>query len=493
MKLEARNIFKSFGAIKAVQNVSITFEGGKVRALVGENGAGKSTLLKVLAGVHAPDSGEVFLDGAAFKPTSLTDAAKHGVALVMQETNINPCLSIAENIFIDRLREFRRKSGLIDRRRMQKAAQGWLDSIGADIDAREELRKLNVGQWKMIELARAMSTEPKVLLLDEVTAFLNRDEMESFYALIETLKGRGIAIGFISHHLNEVFSLADNVTVLKDGCSVADVEPQNVTQRELERLMVGRDIGESMYPPRQPRQRTEKALSVQELHVPGRVEGVSFDLYSGEVLGIGGLKGSGGESILKALYGDMPFRTGTVLLHGAQYHPRAPFEAIERGVAMVPGERTLEGLILQLSVLFNLNLISMPTKGLLVDRKEEQRIANSQVDLLSIRTSSVNVAVGSLSGGNAQKVVIGKCLASEPKVLLLNNPTRGIDVGARYEIYQIIDKLRNDGISIIMVSEDLPELLGMSDRLIIMKSGKISKLFTSTDGLTEEEVISYMI
>ena len=248
-----------------------------------------------------------------------------------------------------------------------------------------------------------------------------------------------------------------------------------------------------MYPPRQPRQRTEKALSVQELHVPGRVEGVSFDLYSGEVLGIGGLKGSGGESILKALYGDMPFRTGTVLLHGAQYHPRAPFEAIERGVAMVPGERTLEGLILQLSVLFNLNLISMPTKGLLVDRKEEQRIANSQVDLLSIRTSSVNVAVGSLSGGNAQKVVIGKCLASEPKVLLLNNPTRGIDVGARYEIYQIIDKLRNDGISIIMVSEDLPELLGMSDRLIIMKSGKISKLFTSTDGLTEEEVISYMI
>ncbi|NPV52373.1 MAG: sugar ABC transporter ATP-binding protein [Firmicutes bacterium] len=493
MELIAHNICKSFGPIKALDNVTIAFKAGEVKAVVGENGAGKSTLVKILAGLYRPDSGTVTLDGRSYNPASLNDAVKSGVAIVLQETTINPCLTIAENIFIDRLRDFVKPSGLIDWGKLKAEAQNVLDSLNAGIDVNSNIEGLDLGQWKIIELARAISHKPKVLFLDEVTAFLGAREVPALLGIVAELRKRGIAIGYISHHMGEVFKIADTITVMKDGKWVADRKVYEVTRQEIEAMMVGRDIGEEMYPKRDNEPSTDMVLSVDNLKVPGSVNGISFDLHRGEVLGIGGLKGSGGESILRAIYGDMPFGSGKMVLEGEPFCPRGPYDAVKHGIALVPGERTLEGLITILSVMFNMSLIAMPKRGLLLDRAAEARLAKAYVAELMIKTPDAMTACANLSGGNAQKVVLGKCLASRPRVLLLNNPTRGIDVGARYEIYHLINRLASQGLSIILLSEDLPELLSMSDRILIMRQGHINRSFGREDKPSEEEVISYML
>jgi ribose transport system ATP-binding protein len=493
--LEAHNVSKAFGATRALQEVSIGLEAGRVHALVGENGAGKSTLFKICAGALEPDSGEMLLDGRPYKPRNLHDAQDKGVALVFQELTINPALSIAENIFIDRMRHFALPGvGLTNWRQLRNSAQGLLDSIGAGISVNQNLTELDLGQLKIIEVARALSYNPKVLFLDESTAFLNTQEIHALFDVIANLRKQGIAIGYISHHLEEVDEIADTITILKDGTWVGDFAADELTSTEIEARMVGREIGHSIY------QKNSKNISKDEvlfqmanITVPGRLTAIGVDLCRGEILGIAGLKGSGGEVILSVINGDQRYREGHMRLDGREYRPHTPADAWARGVAYMPGDRAREGLITDFSVRVNLSMAAIPRRGPFVDRGTETQLVGKLMPMLRIKAASSEVPCHSLSGGNLQKVVLGKCLAPSPRLLLLNNPTRGIDVGARMEIYGVIRDLASQGIAIVLVSEDLAELIGMSDRIIVMRKGVISREFSYDERPNEETIIRYMI
>ena len=493
MQLIAKNISKSFGATKALDQVSVIFESGQVRALVGENGAGKSTLLKILTAVHHRDSGSVAFSDRPYNPSNVQDAAKQGVAIVFQETTINPYLSIAENVFIDRLRDFTRRSGLIRWGTLKKAAQQIFDEMDVDIDVHQDIRKLDLGQWKIIEIARALSYTPHFIFLDESTAFLSTKEVHAFLTEIEKLKNRGMGIGFVSHHLNEVFKVADTITVLKDGAWVRDCDVESSSPNMIEALMVGREIGDDIYPESTSPVSAEVALRTKNLNINGTVRDIDLTLHKGEILGIGGLKGAGGEQILQAIYGDIPYREGTIYLHNSVYHGKSPGDALKSSIAYLPGERTLEGLIINFSVMHNISLGNLPRKGLFVDKSAELDMTTRYISDLTIKAAGPEALCSSLSGGNLQKVVLGKCLAANPRILLLNNPTRGIDVGARCEIYKLMRQLAEEGLAIVLLSEDLPELLHISDLIMIMRKGHIRKIFSKAEEPSEEDIIAYMV
>jgi len=493
VKLIAKNISKSFGPTQAINDVSITFETGQIRALVGENGSGKSTLLKVLSGVHQKDSGEITLNGKTYVPVDLSYATTQGIALVFQETTIIPYLSIAENIFIDRLRYFRNSFGLLDWSKLKNAAQQILNEIGTDINVNQEIWDLDLGQWKIIEIARALSYNPTILFLDESTAFLSAKETEAFLSVVKKLKERGLVIGFVSHYLNEVFKIADKVTILKDGKLVCDSNIKDLTVNKIEKLMVGREIDKNVCTTRKNDLSNETILSVENLRVKGKLDNVNLTLKRGEILGIAGLKGAGGECLLRVIYGDMQFNEGKMTLNGKTFLPIKPYDAVDRGIAYVPGERMTEGVIINFSVMNNLSMCALPRKGLFVDKKREKELATEYIDKMNIKAYNSEIKCTSLSGGNLQKVVIGKCLSLNPKVLLLNNPTRGIDVGARFEIYCILNRLAEKGMSIMLLSEELPELLNMSDRIAIMYKGVIRKILNKEEYTQEEDIIRYMV
>ena len=499
MQLLARNISKSFGVTCALDDVSIDLEPGKVRALVGENGAGKSTLFKVIAAHEKKDSGTITLDGQAYNPANMQAAHAAGVALVFQEITISTSLGIAENVFIDRMRHFSRAFGIVDAKAMRKAAQRILDEIGAGVSVNQDLHQLDLGQWKIIEIARALSNEPKVLLLDESTAYLNTQEVDALLRVINTLKERGISIGFVSHHLDEVAKVADAITILKDGAWVGDYAVGELTTDQIGGLMVGREIGHDIYPATKSveKQRlwasTAPILSLEDVAVNGRLENIDLTLHRGEILGIGGLKGSGGEDILAVITGELPGPTGQMRFEGKEHHPKIPADAWDAGIGYLPGNRTGEGLIVDFSVQENLTMASRPRRGPFRDKKTERKSSELLTTDLHIKAASSAVPCTSLSGGNLQKVVLGKCMAPNPKILLLNNPTRGIDIGARIEIYRIIHALAAQGVSVILLSEDLPELIGLSDRILITRVGRISKVFNHDEAPTEAEIINHMI
>ncbi len=493
MQLIAENISKSFGATKALDRVSVAFESGQVRALVGENGAGKSTLLKILTAVHPKDTGIVTLQDTSYDPSNVQDAARKGVAIVFQETTINPYLSIAENVFIDRLREFKRTGGLIHWKTLKESTQRIFDEMDVNIDVNQNIQQLDLGQWKMIEIARALSYNPQFIFLDESTAFLSTKEVHAFLTEIEKLKNRGMGIGFVSHHLNEVFKVADTITVLKDGTWVCDRDVKSSTPNMIEALMVGREIGEDIYPEGTNVVSDEIVLSAKKLSINGTVRDIDLTLHKGEILGIGGLKGAGGEQILQAIYGDISYQKGEIYRNKTPYHGKSPGDALQSSIAYVPGERTLEGLIVNFSVMHNISMGALPKKGLFIDKPAELDMATRYISDLMIKASDPKALCSSLSGGNLQKVVLGKCLATNPQILLLNNPTRGIDVGARFEIYKLIRRLTQEGLAIVLLSEDLPELLHMSDLIVIMRKGRISKIFPKEEQPSEEDIITYMV
>lgn len=830
MQLVARNISKSFGATQALDNVFITLDEGKVHALVGENGAGKSTLFKVIAAHEKRDSGTIMLGGNEYQPENPQEAQNRGVAMVLQEITINIAIGIAENIFIDRLGMFKNSLGLINKAKLNKAAQAILDEIGAGISVHQSLSDLDLGQWKIIEVARALSNNPKIVLLDESTAYLSTQEVNAFLKVINNLRTRGMAIGFVSHHIDEIGKVADLITILKDGKLVGSYKVGELTNQEIEALMVGREIGRDIYPlqahpevkgvwcanggtatgvltaiknmgkkpgtdikvvtmdlspdnveamkrgeldfdigghwmqggfaltmlfdylygyPVPPQKATVKlkltALTPDriadyerdfpdnwpaynfraksrfynpdavssytdqvkdiskytnnpekkkvigaivptleavfwnryyefmqkaadelgidliklnadndpaqlETHLKSlidrKVDGIIFvpywgsdqkcidltreagipviftDVYSlkftpqsaeapnylafwgpmdeeagyqmakqlinvvpadadgkkyigaiegtpgttvmidrhkgldralaehpevvlvgevngnfvpsssqkayestgwfgqgtnetilemrnvsstkllrnvdlklqrGEILGIGGLKGSGGEAILEAFIGELDIDSGEMFYEGRKYNPANPADAWRQGIAYLPGNRSTEGLIIDFSVLENLIMADYPTKGPFLDYSAAKGISAEQIQKLRIKTNSWDESCSSLSGGNMQKVVLGKCMAANPKVLLLNNPTRGIDVGARIEIYKIINELAKNGVAVILLSEDLPELIGLSNRIVVTRKNGVSKVFSKAERPTEEEIITYMI
>ena len=493
MILEARDVCKAFGPTIALDRAYVQLRSGEVNALVGENGAGKSTILKAIAGVHRMDSGTITIDGKTVEINNTSDAVSNGISIVFQESTINPFITIAENIFIDRLHEYGKPLRGIDWKKINKDAQDILDSMESGIDVKADIHSLNLGQWKLIEVARALSYNPKILLLDESTAFLNHNETISFISSVKKLRESGLAIGFVSHHMQEIYDLADRITVMRDGKFIVEMLRNEVTQERLESAMVGRNIGDKLYPEKRSNPSEKVVLRAEHLSVESQLADATFELREGEILGIGGLKQSGGDAMINAIYGAVPISGGNVTVDGETYTSTKPVQSLDRKIALLPGERTLEGLIVNFSIGENIVLSAGPRKGLLRDKKKEKELIDRYVEQVRIKTDNPNNPASSLSGGNMQKVVIGKCLSTNPKILLLNNPTRGIDISARQEIYSLIRALANEGLSIIMLTEDLLELLGMSDRIIITRHNQISKIFEENNGLTEEDVISYIV
>jgi len=493
--LEAKNVRKYFGSTKAVDGVSLEFMAGEVTALVGENGAGKSTLLKTIAGVHRDEeSGTFLLNGASYSRASTVDAALSGVSMVHQEPTISLELSIAENIFIDRLRDFRNRFGISDKKAIEKAARQVLDRVEADFDIEAPIRSLNLAERKIVEIARALSYDPQFVFLDESTAVLSNKEIGHVFKTIRLLKESNIGVVFVSHHLSEVFEIADQLAILKDGKLVETGTVADYDATTIEAKMVGRPIGEGIFPAIAPAKEESPVLEVRKLSAGRHFSDTSFTVHPGEIVGIAGLSGSGGDQVLRAIYGDLPVDKGEMYLRGERYRPTGSGYAMKKGVSYVPGDRSNEGVISQLSVRFNISLASIPRRGPFVDYRTETRVTEAARRDFSIKSESVDSSCGSLSGGNLQKVVIAKCLHIAPRLLLLDNPTRGIDVGARSEIYQLIRDRASEGLAVVLVSEDLLEVIRLSHRLMVMKKGSITNEFDSRNTqLTEQQVITYMV
>ena len=475
MTLVAAGLGKRFGQTIAANNISMTLEEGRVHALCGENGAGKSTMLRMLGGAIRPNSGEMTFNGEPYAPQSTFDATHKGVALVHQEITINRSLSVAENIFIGDLRLHAGPLGVLKRKKMAAAAQACLDQIGVKISVNTNIERLNLGELKCIEIARAISSNPKVLLLDESTAYLDHREVDAVLRVVQELKSSGMAIGFVSHHLSEVVGAADDLTILKDGQFVGSYSVGSITENDIHRLMVGREVVQGIYPPRPPlpaaAAAAAPALRVEKVAVGRELNEISLEVRRGEIVGLAGLKGAGAEALFAGIVGDEPLRDGHLQLDGKDYHPNSPRAAWQNGIAHLPGDRGNEGLIVSFSVLDNLVMARPPAAGPFFSMPRARAMSNDLIKTIGIRTSSPTAPCSSLSGGNMQKVVVGKCLAVVPDLLLLNNPTRGVDVGAREEIYRVMRQKASEGLAILLSSEDMPELIGMADRLVVLRRG----------------------
>lgn len=497
MTLVATGLGKRFGQTIAARNISITLRTGKVHAVVGENGAGKSTVLRMLGGAIRPDEGEMRLDGVPYAPQSAFDATHKGVALVHQEITINRSLSVAENIFMGDLRLHTGPLGVLKRKQMAAAAQASLDRIGVKISVGANIERLNLGELKCIEIARAISSNPNTLLLDESTAYLDHREVDAVLEVMHELKSKGMTIGFVSHHFNEVRAAADDLTILKDGQFVGSYSAGDIGQNEIHRLMVGRDVAHGIYPPRaQPpacATVSAPALSVTKAAVGRELNDISLEVRRGEILGLAGLKGAGAEALFAGIVGDEPLRHGQLRLGGEEYRPSTPRAAWQKGIAHLPGDRGNEGLIVSFSVLDNLVMARPPAFGPFFSKARARAMSKDLIKLIGIRTSSESMPCQSLSGGNMQKVVMGKCLAVGPGLLLLNNPTRGVDVGAREEIYRIMRQKASEGLAILLSSEDMPELIGMADRLVVLRQGVTVHEFGSLENVEEHDIVQYMI
>ncbi len=482
------NVSKSFGPVKVIEDVSFTVEPGTVHVLLGENGAGKSTLIKMIAGIHQPDTGRVLLNG---EPVTLTDpraAERHGIATIHQELNLVPSLSVAENVLLGRLPT---KRGLIDSRAMRQQAQKALDRIGLKVRLDRRVGELGIAQQQLIEIAKALSIDASVLILDEPTAALSSTETDQLFEIMETLKERGVAMIFISHHLDELPRIGDNVSVLRDGKCVA-VVPASTEEAELVRLMVGRSIEDQF--PRRRGTLGETLLEVSDLNSAGTLSNISFSVRAGEVLGIAGLVGAGRSEVLRAIAGADSYDSGTVIVDGTKVPPGRIPRAIAAGLGLVPEDRKAQGLVLGATVAENIGLATLfrRARAGLADLRGQRESAQRISEQLRIQMHSVDQQVKNLSGGNQQKVVFGRWSLANSRVMLLDEPTRGVDVGAKVEIYQLINEVTENGGAVVMVSSELPEVLAMSDRIAVMSGGQITgELDAST--ATQDSVMTLAV
>lgn len=470
-----REISKSFPGVHALQQVNLELRRGEVHAVVGENGAGKSTLMKILAGVYRADAGEVFLKGVPVSFNGPREALNAGISTIHQELNLIPNLTVGENIMLTREPV---RGRFIDERALFAKAQGSLRSLEIDLDPRTLVEDLTVAKQQMVEIAKALSLEADVVIMDEPTSALTERETEVLFAIIKRLKARGVAVLYISHRMEEIFSIADRVTVLRDGQLVATKQVSEVTPAQLISLMVGRELT-SLYPQKHAKIGAP-LLEVRGLRLRGSDHDLNFTLHRGEILGFAGLVGAGRTEVMRAIFGADRIDAGQLLLEGQPVRISSPQEAIRRGLAFVTEDRKLQGLVLGMNVRENISLVTLPSlsRSGMIDARAEQQLARTSIPRFDIRTPSSEQEVINLSGGNQQKVVLAKWLATNPKLLILDEPTRGIDVAAKAEIHNLIAKLASEGLGILLVSSELPEVLGMADRILVMREGRITGEFT---------------
>jgi rhamnose transport system ATP-binding protein len=484
--LEMRDIAKRFGATQALESVSLTLRAGEVHALLGENGAGKSTLIKIMTGVYQPDLGEILLSGQPILIGNTAAAQRQGIAAIYQEPMLFPDLNVAENIFISH-----QDRGIVTNwREMYRQAEELLATLGVALDVRSPARGLTVAAQQSVEIAKAISLNVRVLIMDEPTASLSAHEVAQLFKLMRDLRRQGVAILFVSHRLEEVFEIADNVTVFRDGRLISTRPIEEMTPRSAIADMVGRDVG--LFQRRVSAQRGDLVLSVRGLGREGVFEDVTFDLHRGEVLGFAGLVGAGRTDVGLALFGIAPATFGSMELNGHRRTIRSPQEAIDAGVAYVSEDRRQLGLSLPMSIAANISLPSLKrylTRFGLVRTGQERITAEAFRRRLAIRTPSVDLPVAQLSGGNQQKVMLSKWLNTHPSLLILDEPTRGIDVGAKAEVHAIISELAAEGIGIIMISSELPEVLAMSDRVLVMREGRQMAIFERANA-TEQAIMT---
>ena len=492
--LSLDNVQKAYAGVPALRRVSLTIEAGEIHALMGENGAGKSTLIKILAGVVAPDAADIRIDGKPVSIGSPHEAHRLGFRFIHQEFNVVPALSVAENIFMGR-RYPTRAGVLVDWRTLNATARDALERLGiTHIDPRRKMAQLSPGDQMLVRISSAFLSEPdapaRLYVMDEPTAALTRDESERLFRVLREIRSHGGSVLYVSHRLDEVMALCDRATVMRDGETIDTGRMADITHDDLVALMIGRKVADA-YPPPTTRRPGGTALELRGLTAVG-LKPVTFSLAEGEILGIAGLSGSGQRELVRTLFGDLPMRGGSISLAGKPYRPFSPADAWQAGVAYVPRERRSEGLMLSRPIFENVTLAQLSRQsfgGSFLTPRAEQRFAAGLGADVRLRSTGPRQLAGELSGGNQQKVVFAKALSGNPRLLLLDEPTRGVDVGAKFDIYTIIRDMTEKGMAVILVSSDLPELIGMCDRIAVMREGALTEIVVAA-GLREDDLLN---
>ena len=486
--LEAIGIGKRFPGVRALQDVTLRLKAGEVLALVGENGAGKSTLMKILAGVQSPDEGGLKVAGKDVAFSNVSDALASGIALIHQELNLADNLDVGANIFLGREP---RRYGLIDRRAIRERAAGWLQQVGLEIDPATPLSRLSIGQQQLVEIAKALSVDARVLIMDEPTSSLSAHETRTLFGVVKALRARGVSVIYISHRLGEVQELADHVTVFRDGKNAGELPRESISHDAMVRAMVGRDL--SQFYSRGQRRAGDVVLETRGLRTATWPDhAIDLQVRAGEIVGLAGLVGAGRTELLRTLFGVEKPVGGTIQVAGRETKITTPRDAIRSGIALVPEDRKRHGVVVDMTVERNVGLAGLflhRKAGLFADAGRERSDTKDAIRDLSIRTPGPHQIVRYLSGGNQQKVVIGKWLAISPRILLLDEPTRGIDIGAKHEIYQLMERLSAQGVAILFASSEMEEVIGMSDRVLVMHEGKLRGEL-DWRGATEESILS---
>ena len=494
--LQVNGIYKSFGVVKALKDVSISFLPGEIHGLIGENGSGTSTLSSIISGIYSCNQGEMILDGKVYKPTSIMDGEKHGICMIVQEMGTIGGITVAANVFAGKEELFSRL-GIVNRKAMNRAAQEALDKIGAFyIKAENKIDEESFENRKIVEIARAMFNDVKVLIIDETTTALSQKGRELIYQIMDRLKDENKVVIFISHDLDELTEHCNTVTVLRDGVYIKTLHGEEIQPDVMRQLMIGREVQDNYYRDDYDDYRGgEDVITVENVCTEGGLKNVSFALKKGEILGIGGLTDSGMHDLGRTVFGLEKCEKGSVYLSSSSEKIQSPQKAIRHKIGYVSKNRDKESILNQSNIMDNICLPSYDKikQGIYIAPKAEKNLAEQESNVLKIKMSSLKQLCGQLSGGNKQKVALAKWLGNDSDILILDCPTRGIDVGVKAAIYKLMDDYRKEGKSILMISEELPELIGMSDRILILKDGMISKEFDRSRDLTESEAIKYMI
>lgn len=487
MQIEMREIDKSFGGNAVLKSAGFVLDHGEIHALMGENGAGKSTLMKILTGVYTRDAGTVLVDGKEVCYKNPQEAEKAGIVFIHQELNVLFDLTVEENMFLGK--EIKSSLGICDKKSMRAEVKKILDKLGVNIDPGQRMNELSVGQQQMIEIAKALMADAQVIIMDEPTAALTQSETAVLFEVVKSLRKKGVSIVYISHRMEEIFELCDRITVLRDGSYIGTKKIAQTDMNDVVRMMIGREIGER-YPARNA-VIGDAALEVKGLTCPGVFRDVSFQVHRGEVLGVSGLMGAGRTEIMQAIFGNMPHVTGEIFLDGQRIQNRSPQEAMKNGIGFITEDRKVEGLMLEESIMKNISIANLGriSRNGVLNKSAEGELVKRGIEELHIKCFGPQHECNNLSGGNQQKVVFAKWIYTDPKVLILDEPTRGVDIGAKKEIYSIINDLAEKGVAIIMVSSELPEVLGMSDRVMVVREGLVRGILSREEANQENIMI----